>query len=61
MVRSAVIFSQFMPAKSDRQAFNQFGADRMDCRAILTVDARDFGIYRLKGSKRFEVVRWFDW
>lgn len=35
-------------------------ADQIDCRAILTVDARDFGIYRLKGGKRFEVVRWCD-
>ena len=35
-------------------------ADHIDCRAILTVDKRDFGIYRLKGGKRFEVVNWFD-
>jgi len=35
-------------------------ADQLDCRAILTVDARDFGIYRRKGGKRFEVVRWCD-
>ncbi len=35
-------------------------ADQIDCRAILTVDIRDFGIYRLKGGKRFEVVNWFD-
>jgi len=35
-------------------------ADQIDCRAILTVDTRDFGIYRLKGGKRFEVVRWCD-
>lgn len=35
-------------------------ADQIDCRAILTVDTRDFGIYRLKGGKRFEVVKWFD-
>ena len=35
-------------------------ADKTACRAILTVDTRDFGIYRLKGGKRFEVVRWFD-
>jgi len=35
-------------------------ADQIDCHAILTVDTRDFGIYRLKGGKRFEVVRWFD-
>ena len=25
----------------------------------LTVDLRDFGAYRLKGGKRFEVVKWF--
>ncbi len=35
-------------------------ADNTGCRAVLTVDARDFGIYRLKGGKRFEVVKWFD-
>jgi len=35
-------------------------ADSIGCRAILTVDIRDFGIYRLKGGKRFEVVKWFD-
>ena len=33
-------------------------ADKIGCRAILTVDARDFGVYRLKGAKRFELVRW---
>jgi len=26
------------------------------CRSILTVDERDFGVYRLKGNKRFEVI-----
>ena len=35
-------------------------ADQINCRAILTVDARDFGIYRLKDGKRFEVVNWCD-
>ncbi len=35
-------------------------ADMTACRAILTVDTRDFGIYRLKNGKRFEVVKWFD-
>lgn len=35
-------------------------ADKTACRAILTVDTRDFSIYRLKGGKRFEVVKWFD-
>jgi len=35
-------------------------ADKTACRAILTVDTRDFGIYRLKGGKRFEAVKWFD-
>ena len=34
--------------------------DKTACRAILTVDTRDFSIYRLKGGKRFEVVKWFD-
>jgi len=29
------------------------------CSAILTVDTRDFGVYRLKRNKRFELVRWF--
>lgn len=27
-------------------------------RHILTVDERDFGVYRLKGGKRFEVIPW---
>jgi predicted nucleic acid-binding protein len=35
-------------------------AQKTACRAILTVDARDFGIYRLKNGKRFELVKWFD-
>ena len=34
-------------------------AERSGCRAILTVDLRDFGVYRLKGGKRFDVVKWF--
>ena len=33
-------------------------AEQSGCRAILTVDLRDFGVYRLKGGKRFEVVKW---
>ena len=28
------------------------------CRSILTVDERDFGVYRLKGNKRFDVIKW---
>ena len=35
-------------------------ADQTGCRRILTVDTRDFGVYRLKNGKRFEIVRWFD-
>ena len=27
-------------------------------RRILTVDERDFSVYRLKGGKRFEVIPW---
>ena len=34
-------------------------ADRSGCRAVLTVDLRDFGVYRLTGGKRFDVVKWF--
>lgn len=35
-------------------------AGKIGCRAILTVDKRDFGVYRLKGGKRFEVLKWSD-
>ena len=28
------------------------------CRSILTVDERDFSVYRTKGNKRFEVIAW---
>ena len=35
-------------------------AEKTACRSVLTVDTRDFGIYRLKSGKRFEVVKWFD-
>ncbi|MEP6702323.1 MAG: PIN domain-containing protein [Betaproteobacteria bacterium] len=34
-------------------------AKETGCRAILTVDTRDFGVYRIKGNRRFELVRWF--
>ena len=34
-------------------------ADETGCKSILTVDERDFGIYRLKRNKRFDLVRWF--
>ena len=28
-------------------------------RAILTVDVKDFSVYRLAGSKRFDVIDWY--
>jgi hypothetical protein len=28
------------------------------CPRILTVDERDFGICRVKGNKRFDIVGW---
>ena len=34
-------------------------AEQSGCRAVLTVDLRDFGVYRLKGGKRFDLVKWF--
>jgi len=33
-------------------------AKETGCSAIVTVDVRDFGVYRIKGNKRFEVVKW---
>jgi uncharacterized protein len=30
-----------------------------DCRAILTVDVRDFSVFRPGKGKRFELVKWF--
>jgi len=30
------------------------------CREILTVDVRDFSIFRLKKGRRFELVKWFE-
>ena len=35
-------------------------ANHTGMRDILTVDEADFSVYRLKGGKRFELVRWFD-
>jgi predicted nucleic acid-binding protein len=35
-------------------------ANRTGVRHILTTDRADFGVYRLKGGKRFELVKWFD-
>ena len=33
-------------------------AEQSGCRAILTVDARDFSVYRTAGGKRFEMLDW---
>ncbi|MGH8768443.1 MAG: type II toxin-antitoxin system VapC family toxin [Burkholderiales bacterium] len=33
-------------------------ANRTGVRPILTTDKADFGIYRLKSGKRFELVKW---
>jgi hypothetical protein len=29
-------------------------------RDILTVDEADFSVYRLRGRKRFALLKWFD-
>jgi uncharacterized protein len=34
-------------------------AQETDCRAILTVDVRDFNVFRVGKAKRFELVKWF--
>lgn len=35
-------------------------ANRTGVRSILTVDTADFGVYRLTGNRRFELVKWFE-
>lgn len=35
-------------------------ANRTGVRHILTTDMADFGVYRLMGGKRFELVKWFE-
>ena len=35
-------------------------AENTGCRAILTVDVRDFSVFRLRKGRRFELVRWFE-
>lgn len=35
-------------------------ADNTGCRSILTVDIRDFSVFRLRKGKRFELVKWFE-
>lgn len=34
-------------------------AEKTGCRTILTVDARDFSVFRLGKGKHFELVKWF--
>jgi predicted nucleic acid-binding protein len=34
-------------------------ADNAKCRAILTVDVRDFTTFRLQKNRRFELLQWF--
>jgi hypothetical protein len=35
-------------------------AEKTGCLAIVTVDVRDFSIFRLRKGKRFELVKWFE-
>ncbi len=35
-------------------------AEDTGCRAVLTVDVRDFSTFRLTKGKGFELVRWFE-
>jgi predicted nucleic acid-binding protein len=35
-------------------------AQESGCRALLTVDVRDFSTFRVGRGRRFELVRWFD-
>ncbi len=36
-------------------------ANQAGVRSILTVDETDFAVYRLKGGKRFELLKWYTW
>ena len=33
-------------------------AGETNCRRVLTLDERDFGTYRVKGNKRFDLIEW---
>ena len=35
-------------------------ANQTDQRSILTVDEKDFQLYRLKGGHSFELIRWYE-
>jgi uncharacterized protein len=35
-------------------------AERTGCRFILTVDVRDFSVFRTAKGKSFELIRWFE-
>jgi predicted nucleic acid-binding protein len=35
-------------------------AEKCGCRAILTVDVRDFSVFRLQKGRRFELLKWSD-
>ena len=35
-------------------------AQESGCRALLTVDVRDFSTYRMSRGRRFELVKWVD-
>lgn len=35
-------------------------AEKTGCRSILTVDVRDFSVFRAGKGKRFELVKWFE-
>jgi predicted nucleic acid-binding protein len=34
-------------------------AEKIGCRAILTVDVRNFSVFRLGKGRRFELVKWY--
>jgi predicted nucleic acid-binding protein len=35
-------------------------AEKTGCRTVLTVDVRNFSVFRLGKRKRFELVKWFE-
>lgn len=58
-MKAVLVDSGFLVALAIARDPRHQPAKETGCGAILTVDLRDFGVYRIKGNKRFKVVKWF--
>lgn len=57
IVELAAKYDDIAPAYADLALLEL--AERTDLRAVLTLDDQDFSIYRIKGRRSFDLVRWF--